>query len=35
MPHWNLDGMLLNRLQLELARAVAPERDFHPRTPTA
>ena len=31
MPHWNLDGMLLNRLQLELARAVAPEQDFHPQ----
>jgi hypothetical protein len=31
MPHWNLDGMLLERLQHELARAVAPERDFHPQ----
>ena len=31
MPHWNLDGMLLNRLRLELARAVAPEQDFHPQ----
>ena len=31
MLHWNLDGMLLNRLQLELARAVAPEQDFHPQ----
>ena len=26
-----LDGMLLNRLQLELARAVALEQDFHPQ----
>ena len=31
MPHWDLDGMVLERLQLELARAVAPERDFHPQ----
>jgi hypothetical protein len=31
MPHWDLDGMVLNRLQLELDRAVAPERDFHPQ----
>ena len=31
MPHWNLDGRLLNRLQLELARALAPERDYHPQ----
>jgi hypothetical protein len=31
MPHWDMDGMLINRLQLELARAVAPERDFHPQ----
>ena len=31
MPHWDLDGMVLDRLQLELARAVAPEQEFHPQ----
>jgi hypothetical protein len=31
MPHWDLDGGMLDRLQLELARAVDPERDFHPQ----
>jgi hypothetical protein len=31
MPHWDLDGGMLDRLQLDLARAVDPERDFHPQ----
>ena len=31
MPHWDMDAGMLDRIQLELDRAVAPEQEFHPQ----